>query len=243
MIASIRALWTPMALSPLLWMAATLVAFLAGQGIQRLLRGSPIANPVLIGIVFMATLLEATGTPYQTYFAGAQFIHFLLGPATIALAVPLAANLRHIRSSFKGVGCALFAGSITSTVSGALVVWLMGGERSVVLSMAPKAVTTPIAMAVASEVGGVPALTAALVIAGGILAAVIGQTVLRWLRIEDWRVHGLAAGVSGSAVAASQIARYDGLAAAFGAVGVGLNGLLTAIIVPLLVGLWVPTHG
>jgi putative effector of murein hydrolase len=183
-------------------------------------------------------VLRITGTPYSEYFAGAQFINFLLGPATVALAVPLALNAEHIRRSWRGLGLALLAGSITSTVSGVVIVWLLDGGRDVALSMAPKAVTTPIAMAVSQEVGGVPALTAALAIAGGIVAAVIGQTVLRWFRIDDWRSHGLAAGVAGSGIAAAQVAPLNGLAAAFAAIGIGLNGLITALVVPLLAIVW-----
>jgi putative effector of murein hydrolase len=206
--------------------------------VQKLCRHSPVANPVLIAIVLVAILLVITDTPYDEYFAGAQFIHFLLGPATVALAIPLALNAAHIKSRLRGVGLALIAGAITTTISGVVVVWMLGGDRSVAFSMAPKSVTTPIAMAVAQEVGGVPALTAALAIAGGIFAAAIGQTVLRWLRVDDWRAHGLAAGVAGSGVAAAQVAPLNGLAAAFAAVGIALNGLLTALIVPLLAYLW-----
>ncbi|WP_284330987.1 LrgB family protein [Dyella flagellata] len=228
----------PLAVTPLLWLATTLFAYLIGKWLQKLCRNSPIANPVLIAIVLVAILLAATGTPYDQYFAGAQFINFLLGPATVALAVPLALNTAHIKSSLHGVGLALISGSITTTLSGVVVVRMLGGDRSIALSMAPKSVTTPIAMAVAEEVGGVPALTAALAIAGGIFAAVIGQVVLRWLRVDDWRAHGLAAGVAGSGVAAAQVAPLSGLAAAFAAVGIGLNGLLTALIVPLLAHLW-----
>ena len=187
-------MWTPLAPTPLLWLAVTLLAYLVGQMIRKLCRGSPLANPVLIAIIIMALLLVGTRTSYATYFAGAQFINFLLGPATVALAVPLARNLGHVRRSFPGVGLALLAGSVTSAVSGVVVVWLLGGGQAVALAMAPKAVTTPIAMALSQEIGGAPALTAALAIAGGIVAAVIGQTVLRWLRITDWRAHGFAAG-------------------------------------------------
>jgi putative effector of murein hydrolase len=231
-------LWTPLEPSPLLWIAATLLAYSLGQAAQRACRGSPLANPVLIAILLMGMLLEAAGTPYQTYFAGAQFIQFLLGPATVALAVPLARNIGHVRRSIRGTGLALLAGSLTSALTGVCAVWLFGGSRAVALSMAPKAVTTPIAMAVAQQVGGVPALTAALAIAGGIVAAVIGETLLRRLRIDDWRAHGLAAGVAGSGVAAAQVAPRDGLAAAFAAVGIGLNGLLTAVIVPVIAMIW-----
>jgi putative effector of murein hydrolase len=221
-----------------LWLTLTVAAFAVGQAIQRLCRKSPIANPVLIAIVLIVAVLRITGTPYSEYFAGAQFINFLLGPATVALAVPLALNAEHIRRSWRGLGLALLAGSITSTVSGVVIVWLLDGGRDVALSMAPKAVTTPIAMAVSQEVGGVPALTAALAIAGGIVAAVIGQTVLRWFRIDDWRSHGLAAGVAGSGIAAAQVAPLNGLAAAFAAIGIGLNGLITALVVPLLAIVW-----
>ncbi|MBV8421503.1 MAG: LrgB family protein [Hyphomicrobiales bacterium] len=233
-----RNLWTPLALTPLLWLTLTLAAYAIGLAVQRACRKSPLANPVLIAIVIIVAILESTNTNYESYFAGAQFINFLLGPATVALAIPLALNLAHIRRSLHGLGLALLAGSLTSTVSGVAIVWFLGGGREVALSMAPKSVTTPIAMALAQEVGGVPALTAALAIAGGIVAAVIGGTVLRWFRVDDWRSHGLAAGVAGSGVAAAQVAPLSGLAAAFAAIGIGLNGLVTALVVPLLVMLW-----
>ncbi|MFK3707731.1 putative effector of murein hydrolase [Raoultella sp. BIGb0138] len=235
---TIHALWTPMALSPLLWLTLTLLCFMAGKKVQQLSGNSPLLNPVLLAIILMAILLKLTGTPYAVYFKGARFINFLLGPATVSLAVPLALNMSHIKSSFRPIGLALLAGSLTSTITGALLVWLFGGARTVALSMASKSVTTPIAIALAQEVGGVPALTAALAIAGGIVAAVVGRTILRWFKINDWRAHGFAAGVAGSGVAAAQIAPLNGLAAAFAAIGIGLNGLLTALIVPLLAGLW-----
>ena len=238
MMLAIKAAWTPLAVTPLLWLAITLFAYLLGKWVQKASRHSPVANPVLIAIILVAILLAMTGTPYDQYFVGAQFINFLLGPATVALAIPLALNAPHIKSGLRGVGLALIAGAITTTVTGVAVVWMLGGDRSVALSMAPKSVTTPIAMAIAQEVGGVPALTAALAIAGGIFAAVIGQRVLHWLRVDDWRAHGLAAGVAGSGVAAAQVAPLNGLAAAFAAVGIGFNGLLTALIVPLLAYLW-----
>jgi putative effector of murein hydrolase len=235
---ALSALWMPLAPTPLLWLAVTLIAYVIGQAIQRACRFSPLANPVLIAIVLVALLLKSTGTSYAAYFDGARFIHFMLGPATVALAVPLALNIGHVRRSFHGVGLALLAGSLTSALSGVAIVWLLGGGRLVALSMAPKAVTTPIAMALSQEIGGEPALTAALAIAGGIVAAMIGRTVLSRLRIDDWRAHGLAAGVAGSGVAAAQVAPLNGLAAAFAALGIGLNGLLTALIVPLVASLW-----
>jgi len=232
------AFWTPIEHISLFWLVITLLAFMAGQAVQRLCRRLPLANPVLIATILVAALLEATTTPYQTYISRVEYITFLLGPATVALAVPLARNLRQVRRSFHGVGLALVAGSLTSTVSGISMVWLLGGSRAVAFSMAPKAATTPIAMAVAQQAGGVPALTAALAIAGGIVAAMVGETILRRLGVDDWRAHGLAAGVAGSGVAAAQVAPRDGLAAGFAAVGIGLNGVLTAVIVPAFSLFW-----
>jgi putative effector of murein hydrolase len=231
-------LWTPLAATPLLWLAVTIAAYLTGRLVQRMCGGSAFASPVLIAIILVTAVVLATDTSYPTYFAGAQFINFLLGPATIALAIPLAKNLTHVRSNLHGIGLALLAGSVTSIMSGVAIVWLLGGTRIVALSMAPKAVTTPIAMAVSQQIGGVPALTAALAILGGIVAAIIGQQVLHWFRIRDWRVHGLTAGVAGSGIAAAQVASRNELGAAFAALGIGLNGLLTAVLVPFLAALW-----
>ncbi len=234
----ILALWAPLLPSPLLWLVITLAAYLGARWLQRRCGGTPLANPVLIAIVVVAAIVVATGTPYRTYFAGAQFINFLLGPATVALAIPLARNLHHVRRSLHSIGLALLAGSATSIISGIGLVWLLGGSRTVALSRAPKAVTTPIAMAVSQQIGGIPALTAALAIVGGIVAAIVGRRMLTRMRIEDWRAHGLAAGVAGSGVAAAQVAPLDGLAAAFAALGIALNGLVTALIVPLVPLLW-----
>jgi putative effector of murein hydrolase len=231
-------LWTPLAAMPLVWLALTLAAFSLGRLVQRACKGAPMANPVLIAIVLVAAVVLATRTSYASYFSGAQFINFLLGPATIALAVPLARNLDLVRRNLYSVGTALLAGSITSILSGVAIVWALGGTKSVALSMAPKAVTTPIAIAVSQQIGGVPALTAALAILGGIVAAIIGQTLLRRLKVQDWRAHGLAAGVAGSGIAAAQVASLNEMGAAFAALGIGLNGVLTAIAVPVLAMLW-----
>jgi putative effector of murein hydrolase len=233
-----EAVWSPLAPTPLVWIVVTLGAYLLGRRLQRVCRGAPAANPVLIAMILVAAAVLVSGVPYRTYFAGAQFINFLLGPATVALAVPLARNIGHVRRSLKGVGLALIAGSLVSTVSGIALVWACGGSRTVALSMAPKSVTTPIAMAVSQQIGGVPALTAILAIVGGVFAASVGRRVFSILKIHDHRTHGFAAGVAGSGVAAAQVASLGGLAAAFAALGIALNGVVTALVTPLLTSLW-----
>ena len=235
---SIQHLWTPLAATPLLWLVVTLAAYVIGLAMRRACGGSAFASPVLVAIVFVVVVVLATGTSYKAYFAGAQFINFLLGPATVALAIPLARNARLVRANLQSIGLALLSGSVMTIASGVGLVWLLGGSRQVALSMAPKAVTTPIAVAVSGQIGGVPALTATLAILGGIIAAVVGQRMLHGLKVKDWRAHGLAAGIAGSGVAAAQVAARNELGAAFAALGIGLNGLMTAILAPLLVRLW-----
>lgn len=231
-------LWSSIGTTQLLWLVVTLAAYALGNRMQRACGGSTFASPVLTAIILVAYIVLATRMDYRVYFAATQFINFLLGPATVALAIPLARSARLVKENLRGVGLALLAGSATSTISGIGLVWLFGGSRTVALSMAPKAATTPIAAAVSSQIGGIPALTAALAIVGGIVAAVAGRKMLARLNINDWRAHGLAAGVAGSGIAAAEVAARNELGAAFAAVGIGLNGVLIGLVVPIVAQLW-----
>jgi putative effector of murein hydrolase len=227
-----------LAANPLIWLVVTLGGYLAGRALQNASGGAAIVNPVLIAILLVMIALVVSGTPYQTYFAGAKLIHFLLGPATIALAIPLARHFAVIKANLRSVGLALLAGSASAIISGIAIVHICGGSSAVALSMAPKAATTPIAMAVSGQAGGMPELTASLAILGGITTAIAGQWIFRMLGISDWRAQGLAAGVAGSGIAAAHVAARNETGAAFAAIGVGMNGLLTALLVPLFVALW-----
>lgn len=170
--------------SSLFWLTFTLAAYVLGVQIQKRLQGNALANPVLLAILVIGVALKLTGVSYQTYFSGAQFIHFLLGPATVALAIPLVNNLSHIRRSLAPLLAALLAGSLVSIISGYALVRLFGGSRDVALAMMPKAATTPIAIGVAQATGGIPSLTAVLAIAGGVIAAVCIQQLMSRLKIK-----------------------------------------------------------
>src|ERR1700737_3464995 len=190
---ALRDLWIQLTPTPLFGVTLTILSYLIGHAIQRACRGSALANPVLISILLIGGILGVTGTPYSTYFAGAQWIHFMLGPATVALAVPMVRNLGHLRRSLPGVALALTAGSLVSAIGGIALVEICGGSRAAALSMAPKAVTTPIAIEVTQTVGGIPSLGAVLAIASGVLVAISIQSLLRWAKITDWRGCGLGA--------------------------------------------------
>ena len=217
-----------------LLIALTLAAYGIGLTARKFAARHPLANPVLIAIAIVIAVLIATGTGYAEYFAANGPIVFLLGPATVALGVPLAGNFIHLHRSLRAVLIALLAGSVAAMLTGYFLVRVLGGSAETALSMLPKSVTTPIAMAVAQQVGGQPALSAAFAILGGIIAAVSLRAVLRMVRVNQSHAMGLAAGAAGSGIAAAYVAAFGDGPAAFAAIGIGLNGLATSIIAPLV---------
>jgi len=238
MIDTIEAAWSPLAATPLFWIVVTVGSFLAAKRLNRICNGSAAANPVLLAILLTAVVVAVSRVPYPTYFAGAQFINFLLGPTTVALAVPMARNMRHIKSTAPALALALTVGLLVSISSGIGLVWLLGGSHAVALSMAPKNATTPIAIVLSQQIGGLPALTATLAILGGIISAMIRRHLFSFLSIDDHRTHGFVAGVVGSGVAAAEVSSLSGLAAGFAALGIALNGAVTALVMPLLAVFW-----
>ncbi len=230
-------LWVYLAASPLLGLTVTLVAYQGAYWIFRRSGMHPLANPVLLAVSLLVALLLATGTPYRTYFDGAQFVHFLLGPATVALAVPLYTQFRRVRAMALPIAVGLAAGSLTAILSAVAVGRLLGASTPSVLSLAPKSVTTPIAMGVAERIGGIPSLTAVLVIATGILGAVAGRSLFNALGVKDPAIRGFAIGVASHGIGTARAFQTSEQAGAFAALAMGLNGLLTALLVPALMPL------
>jgi putative effector of murein hydrolase len=221
---------------PLFALVLTLGAYLFGVEVQKRLR-NPLANPVLIAIVIIGVTLRLMHLSYQAYFTGAQFIHFMLGPATVALAIPMVRALEHMRRGFWPMMAALCAGSLVGLLTGYGLVRLLGGSQAVALSMAPKSLTTPIAIAVSQSIGGIPSLSAVLAIIGGILVAVSIDPLLHRLSIREPAARGLAAGTAGSGIGASRVIPQHTISAAFAGVAIGANGIITALLAPILVPL------
>jgi putative effector of murein hydrolase len=167
-------LWVYLSASPLLGLTVTLLAYLAGRKLYEAGGRNPLLNPVLIAIVLLVVLLWATGVSYRRYFEGAQFVHFLLGPATVALAIPLYRHFAEIRRNALAVAVSIAAGALVAIVSAIGIGWALGASQRTLLSLAPKSVTTPIAMGISENIGGLPSLTAVLVILTGIAGAVFG---------------------------------------------------------------------
>jgi predicted murein hydrolase (TIGR00659 family) len=231
---NVFALWVFLARSPLLWLTVTILAYCLCDRISAAAGRAPLANPVLMAVCLVGLLVRITGTPYGTYFDGAQFIHFLLGPATVALGIPLYQNRRLVRRSVLPMVCALVTGSLTALVSAIAIARLFGAPPAVITSIAPKSVTAAVAMGISGRLGGDPALTAVLVILTGIVGAIAVTPLMNGLRITDKRARGFAAGLAAHGIGTARAFQVDPLAGAFAGIAMGLNALLTAILVPLL---------
>lgn len=229
-----RDIWVYLAATPLLGLTLTLLAYQGGVWLQKRAGGNPLVNPVLVAVIVLVSLLTITGTDYRTYFDGAQFVHFLLGPATVALAVPLYRQWAVLKRAWPAIAAAVVLGSLTAIASAIGVAWALGASPASLASLAPKSVTTPIAMGVAEKLGGLPSLTAVLVILTGILGAMLGGWVLNLVGVRDWRARGLAAGVAAHGIGTARALQVNETAGAFSGLAMGLNGLATALLLPLL---------
>ncbi len=227
-------IWVYLSETPLLHLTLTLIAYQIGAALYRRGRLNPLLNPVLIAVALLVALLSAAEVDYRTYFDGAQFVHFLLGPATVALALPLYRQFERVRRSATAIGASVLVGSIAAAGSAAAIAWALGASEEAILSIAPKSVTAPIAMAVAEEIGGLPSLTAALVILTGVLGAMIGPKLMSLIGVRDWPARGLAMGVASHGVGTARALQVNEVAGAFSGLAMGLNALATAILLPLL---------
>ena len=236
---SVTEFWVYLQAGPLLWLGLTLSAYCLAHALFRRAGGNPLLNPVAVAVALILGVLAATGTSYGTYFEGAQFVHFLLGPATVALAVPLWRNLAEVRRAALPMAAALVAGSTTAIVSAVAIAAALGASPETLASIAPKSVTTPIAMGVSERLGGLPSLTAALVILTGILGAMTATPLLNALGVRDPRARGFAAGVAAHGIGTARAFQVHVVAGTFAGIGMGLNGLLTALLTPLLLA-WLP---
>lgn len=228
-------LWVYLSGAPLLYLLLTLVAFWLATVINKRLGGTPFLHPVLVAIALIICFLLATNTDYAVYFDGAQFIHFLLGPATVALAVPLYDHLARVRTMLIPLGVACVGGIVISACTTLGIAALMGASHQVVATLAPKSVTSPIAMGIADQLGGIPSLAAGLVLITGAVGSATGPVIFRLLKIRDHTVQGFTMGLSAHGFGTAHcFSSVSALAGAFAGLSMGLTGLLTALLLPLL---------
>ncbi len=227
-------IWVYLSASPLLHLTLTVAAYLLADFLYRKSGRKSLLNPVLLAVLMLVGLLTVSATSYPTYFEGAQFVHFLLGPATVALAVPLYFNFWKLKRLWLPISVGLLAGAVTAALLAAAIAWLLDASPQTVLALAPKSVTAPVAMGITEKLGGPPSLTAILVVSTGILGAVMGPAVLDLVRVREPAVRGFAMGTTSHGIGTARAFQESEEAGAFSGLAMGLNALLSSLILPPL---------
>jgi len=230
----IHEIWVYLSGSPLLALVLTLAAYQAGLTVYERSNRHPLANPVAIAVALVAVTLWAIDMPYATYFEGAQFVHFLLGTATVALAVPIYEGLPQLRGRIVPLFAALLSGGAVSIVSAVGIARLLGADDAIVGGMYAKSVTAPIAMGIAERIHVSPTLTAVFAVTTGILGAVLARFVLNLVGAKEWWQRGFALGVAAHGIGTARAFSLNAEAGTFASLGMGLHGVLGAVLIPLL---------
>lgn len=229
--------WLALLASPLAWLTATLFAYLAAQELHRRSGGHPLTQPVALAVAMLVALVLATGTPVETYGEATQPLRFLLGPATVALAVPIHQHRGLILRTLLPLGAALLAGCVTAVLSVLALARLFGLSEATTRSLLPKSATMPIAMEVAGQTGGLAALAMVFVMATGILGTILAGPLHRRFPGLDQRGLGFALGLAAHGIGVARAVQIGSVAAVFAGLAMALNGLATALLVPVVLRL------
>lgn len=229
-------LWVYLSATPLLHLTLTVCFFVFARWLYRRTGKRSWMNPVLLSVLALVSILIITDTPYSVYFEGAQFVHFMLGPATVALAIPLYRQWSSLKRHPIALTVSLLTGSLTAVLSAIFIAKLGGVSDQTLISIAPKSVTTPVAMGISETLGGLPSLTAVVVILTGILGASFGPWLLDKLHVTNPMAQGLAMGTASHGIGTGRAIYMGDVAAAFSGLAMGLNGLATTIFLPVLWG-------
>lgn len=223
--------------SPVFLLFLTLVAYRLGREVRDRTGGHALAQPVLVAIVVIGVVITLLDIDYATYRSGTEIIAFWLGPATVALAVPLHRQADRLRGFVAPLLVGVLLGAAVSIVTGYLVVDALGGSDQLARTMAPKAATTPVSIALSDGIGGLPSLTAVFAIVIGIVGAIAGPAVLTLLRVRDRRARGVALGAVSHGIGTSRALRESETEGAFAGLSMGLSALAISLLVPLLLPL------
>ena len=222
--------------NPIILLAITFGIYYVARQIQKW-TGWVVLNPILITIAALIALLQLTGISYETYEQGGQYIEFWLKPAIVALGVPLYQNLGQIRRHLLPILMSQLVGCLVGIVSVTLIASALGASHEVIVSLAPKSVTTPIAMEVCKAAGGIPSLTAAIVVIVGLFGAIFGFKILEVWHVRNPFSQGISMGTAAHAVGTSRAMEKGETYGAYSSLGLILNGVLTALLTPFVLKL------
>lgn len=231
-------LWVYLSATPLFGLTATLVVYVLAVRAYERLGQPPWANPVLWSVVVLAATLLLTNVAYPAYFAGAQFIHFLLGPAVVALGWPLWQRRAVLRQRWKALLLASLLGGAAASGSAIGLGWAVGLPPEMLASLVPKSVTAPVAMGIAEQIGGVPALAAVFAVITGLVGALTGKYLFDLLRIprspDGWMARGFALGTTSHGIGAARALQVNADAGAYAGLALGIQVVLQALLMPML---------
>ena len=231
-------LWIYLASTPLFGLTATVVTYVVAQAVYERLGQAPLANPVLWSVVIIGATLLLTGTPYPSYFSGAQFIHVLLGPAVVALAWPLWQRRGELRSRGLRLMAAGLVGSAAAVGTAVALGLALDLPGDVIRSLVPKSVTAPVAMGLADRLGGVPALAAVFAVLTGMVGALSAKALFDALRIRDWSIRGFALGTTSHGLGAARAMQVHPDAGAYAGLALALQVLMASLWMPWLARWW-----
>lgn len=223
--------------SPLPWLVLTMLVYMAAMAIYRKSGNRPLLIPVFTGVVVIVTILMITGTPYATYRSGVSLLGLMIGPATVALAIPLYAQRERIRQLWLPISVALLVGCLVALLSALGIAWAFGGSQATLIAVTPKSATIPIALPMAERFGGTPSLAAVAVAITGISGTMMAPLLCRILRLRDPAVQGFAIGLTAHAIGTARAIQLNPTAGAFSALAMGLNGVATAVLMPLVLAI------
>jgi putative effector of murein hydrolase len=219
---------------PSTWLMVTLGAYLFGLKLYQQSNNSPWLSPVLSGFIIVISILLLTGTPYSTYQQGGQLLSFFLGPVVVSLAIPLFYHFHNMRKQFLRLLLAIILGSFTTVLVAVALTHYWIGIDAITVTMASKSVTTPVAVAIAEQTNGLPALAAAFVMVTGIMGATIIPLLLKWFNLDSPKVTGMSLGICAHAVGTSRALELGQEYAAYSAMAMTLTAALHAIVLPWL---------
>ena len=221
--------------TPLTWLILTLLAYKIGIIIYEKSNKHTLLQPIIIAYLIIMSIILISGTTYEEYFKGVEIIHFFLGPATVALALPLYNNLKYIKELFFPILITLIIAGTFSIVIAVFLLWSMGAELVTMLSMTTKSITAPIAIITSEQIGAIPSLAVGFVIITGIIGALLGGIVFKIIKIKHDTSKGFALGLISHGIGTARAIEISQKAAAFGALAMGLSGILTSILLPIII--------
>ena len=231
---TIELLWNHLASNPVLWLCLTLLAYQIGIWVYQKSGYITLLSPFVIAVAILLAILFGTHTQYETFFAGAQFVHFLLGPATVALAVPLFDQRLRLAKLWAPLLIGVVVGCVVGVISTVLLGALLGASFESIMSMAPKSVTTPIAMGISEKMGGIPEFTAGIVVLTGIVGSLLATPIFKLCKIKKDYVKGFSLGVAAHGMGTSRAFQISDKAGAFSGLAMGLAGIITAFAAPMI---------